>query len=424
MRQYCAIFNHIKNNSGRLAKEELLRQYENVEGFKEILQFVYDPAIVTGLAKRKMEKVLTGEPSRKITSIFEAMEFVKTNNTGTDEIVRILHGFLNTLATDEERELATSILIKDLPIGLSRTTLNKVYGEDFIYKYSVMLAGKYEAVADTIDEEFAISLKLDGLRATIFHGDNGIEILSRANKPYHGLIDIEKAIEALPKGMVYDGELIAHNPDGINSADLFRKTSKIARTKGIKTGLDFVMFDMLPIEEFRKGKSKLKYKDRLEAMERLFACSATPEMPLKLVPIYYIGKDKNMVPEILTKVEQDGFEGLMVNTLSGYYETKRTKSLLKVKTFYTADLRVIGVKEDIRGGKCGSLTVEYKGFHVDVAGLKEKDKVEFWSNPESIIGKLIEVKYFEESTNAQGTLSLRFPSFVRIRTDKTEVSYA
>lgn len=54
------------------------------------------------------------------------------NNTGKDNIVRCVQQFIESLETPEEQELVKLILIKDLPIGLSRTTLNKVYGKDFI----------------------------------------------------------------------------------------------------------------------------------------------------------------------------------------------------------------------------------------------------------------------------------------------------
>ena len=39
------------------------------------------------------------------------------------------------------------------------------------------------------------------------------------------------------------------------------------------------------------------------------------------------------------------------------------------------------------------------------------------------MGKIIKVKYFEETQNQQGTLSLRFPVFLELRNDKDEVSY-
>jgi DNA ligase-1 len=424
MKQYVQIFEEIKNSSSRKEKENLLKKYENVPGFKEILKFVYDPMITTGLAKKKIEKKLNGSPTRELNNIFEAMNYVRDNNTGKDEIICTVQHFLNKLETEEERNLAKSILIKDLPIGISKVTLNKVYGEDFIRDYAVQKAVNYKDHKDELVGDFAITLKIDGIRATIFNYENGPKIYSKTGKEMDGFIEIEAAFKQLPKGIVYDGELLAENKDNLHSKDLFRLTQKIVRTKGIKTGINFILFDMVPIEEFNKGKSKLPYKDRMDQMDKLYSTYIKGKgLPIKRVPTFYIGNDKNMIDELLEKVVNQGYEGLMINTLDGYYQTKRTKDLMKVKLFKTIDLRCIGVKEDIRGGKCGSLTVDYKGYKVDVGGLKEKEKIMFWKNPELVVGKIIEVKYFEETTNENGGLSLRYPSFQRIRDDKDEVSY-
>ena len=46
-----------------------------------------------------------------------------------------------------------------------------------------------------------------------------------------------------------------------------------------------------------------------------------------------------------------------------------------------------------------------------------------WKNPESYIGKIISVQYFEETQNQNGGLSLRFPVFLDFRTDKLTPDY-
>ena len=51
---------------------------------------------------------------------------------------------------------------------------------------------------------------------------------------------------------------------------------------------------------------------------------------------------------LLEEVESQGGEGLMIN-LNGKYECKRTKQLLKVKTFNSADVLVVGVYEGEKG---------------------------------------------------------------------------
>src|SRR5699024_9289369 len=145
-------------------------------------------------------------------------------------------------------------------------------------------------------------------------------------------------------GYAYDGELIAENPDKLPSKELFNLTQTIVRKKGIKSGLNFIIFDLLPITEFNEGISKKVYKERLLDMNDIFS-DRSPEDLIQKVPIFYTGKDENKIPELLEFVEKLGFEGLMINTLDGKYETKRTKSILKVKTFHTVDIRVKDIIE-------------------------------------------------------------------------------
>jgi len=424
MKIYVSIFDELKNESGRIAKENILKKHENVAGLKEIFKFAFNPLITTGLAKRKIEKKVNISHEIDLNSIFEAMNFVKDNNTGNDLVIATVQNFLNKLETQEEKDLAIGILTKDMPYGLSRVTLNKVYGKDFIEKYSVMLSGKYIPHKFDLSNGFSLSLKLDGNRVTVFNFEEGPKFFTRSGKEVEGLVELEAIFRRdLPKNMVYDGELLAKNPDNLPSSELFNVTQTIVRRKGEKIGLNFVMFDLLPLNEFNNGVSKKVYKDRMVELDELFKNHIKVETYIKKVPMYYVGTDEDKIPEILAMVEEQGYEGLMLNLLDAPYQTVRSKGLLKIKTFHTVDLRCIGINEEVRGGKCGSLSVDYKGHKVNVPILSHKEQKLFWENPELVIGKVIEVKYFEESSNAHDGISLRFPSFIRVR-EKDVVSYA
>ena len=115
----------------------------------------------------------------------------------------------------------------------------------------------------------------------------------------------------------------------------------------------------------------------------------------------------------------------MIN-LDSTYQFGRTNQLLKVKTMNTIDLPIVGINEG-RGefaGTAGALIVDYKGYPVGVgSGLSKFDREYFWNNREDMLGKIIEIQYFEETKDQNGHLSLRFPVFKQIRTDKDEISY-
>ena len=126
-----------------------------------------------------------------------------------------------------------------------------------------------------------------------------------------------------------------------------------------------------------------------------------------------------------------GREGVMVNIADASYECKRTKNLLKVKRFNTADVRVLDWEEGTGAnkGKLGAVIVEFiapdeKKYTCKVgSGFAKEDREYYFANPDKIVGHIIEVGYFELSQNQKDHgYSLRFPTFKCLRNDKNEIS--
>lgn len=111
----------------------------------------------------------------------------------------------------------------------------------------------------------------------------------------------------------------------------------------------------------------------------------------------------------------------MVNLDVPYY-CKRVKTLMKVKQFKDIDLRCIRVNKATIGkykGKLGAITCQYGDSEVDVgSGFSDNMRSYYIDNPDAIVGKIVSVKYKEETTNKNGGRSLQFPVFMTVREDK------
>ena len=144
----------------------------------------------------------------------------------------------------------------------------------------------------------------------------------------------------------------------------------------------------------------------------------------------YRGEDKSQIQYWLDKITSEGGEGVMINLSHGPYECKRSKYLLKVKKMLTADVLVKDVIEGTgqNTGKLGAITVEFIGpdeKHYECncgSGFTLQEREEFWNNPNLILGKIVELQYFEISQNEQGTYAFRFPVFKYVRDDKNSIS--
>jgi len=262
------IVQQIQATPGRNDKEAILRENEDNELFKTVMQFVYDPFILTGISKKKISKKLKLPTEPSTLSIIEVMDYLKVHNSGRDTDVTLVQHFIQS-QPEVLRELLTKIVSKDLTLGLTDGTLNKVYG-NFIQTFSVMLAKKFSDHSHKVKGNFVVSEKLDGNRLLIVKENRVVKSFTRTGKQYDGLEEIEQDILNLPiDNFVFDGELIADMQG--STIEIYAETTSKARSKGSnKKGLIFHIFDMIPLGEFQDGKSKTNCVVRKKYLTAVF----------------------------------------------------------------------------------------------------------------------------------------------------------
>lgn len=444
IKEVATILKQIGSTAKKTEKESLLQLYKDNPLLKKTLWFIFNPYVKTNIAKKKIAKKVKATPLTNIKNFDEYMDFLGTC-TGKDSEIASVQQYIESQPT-EIQWLLEAIAIKDLKIGATATTINKVFGEGFIPQFEIMLAEKYVDIKRTIDKNTGekkekivenwrqyvgkrviATKKLDGNRALVFVRENGkIDIYSREGHKLEGFVELEEEFKYFPRGQVYDGEILATNEEGLNSKELFKKTSKIIKKKGEKRGLEFHAFDLLPIEAFEKGGFDVPCEKRKWSLRGLVL--AHSRGLIKYVEPLYIGEfNKEIIDKLAEEAKANEEEGIMVQLANAGYECKRTKAILKVKSFQSVDVRCVDVYEGLSGkniGRLGGVIVDYKGNLVRVGGgFSDEERTLFWENKDLILGKIIEITFFEEFEDEDGKLDLRFAHFKCIRDDKTESSY-
>lgn len=415
--------------------------------FVELVKFLCDNLKTTGVSTKKLQKAIKPQPGYE--SILTLLEYLLSHPTGDSQALSYIWGFLSN-QTDDEAAIYKDIISKKFRIGVSAKTVNEtinagipVFDVQLAFAYDKEVGNSGKRIIDTVSDELYVTQKLDGHRAITLVSDiNGkmdIRTYSRKGQSYEGLSELhentQQFIEAhmpylrhldfdLQQGLVLDGELLLDDPSEEDMAKLFQKTGKVLRTKGNKTGINHNIFDILPYEEFMAGKSKLTYADRRSGW--LDPLSKGEFERIHIIPVLErIGKDK--IPYWSQEATERGWEGVMLNTADGYYETKRNRGILKVKRMHTADLPIVGFNEAIDGkykGTLKSINVEFDGHIVSVSsGFEDEIRQDIWDNQDDYLGKMVEIQYFEITQNQKGETSLRFPVFKCFRPDKGPEDY-
>ena len=420
----------LRETSSSNAKASILKQYKDTPHLQDLLYYTYNKDLkykitLKAISKAEVGNIKSGESPFELAS---DLAMCNIDNATRNRVAT----YLANIPNEKCRELVLGMLLKDLGIHMTAKSINKVI-PNLIPEFKVALANPIAKAKLKIGEHITVTQKLNGIRGVYYMGG----FKSRQGKDIDGFDNIKRDIEDLFKymdwdNMVLDGELVRIKTDDIDDEDNFRLTTSIvnskSRTKDEEEQIEFVIFDLLPYEEFVKGESTLTHSKRNEILEEIDMYFESLGLEyLRTVPCYFEGGyDPYIINNILRQTDAIGLEGVMINR-DATYKCKRSNDILKVKSFFYNDLKCLAVNEGEGEfkGTLGSITVNYKSYKVNVgSGFTKEQREYYWTHPEEIVGHIVCVKCKGESRNSKDdSVSLNFPIFFAIRVDKDEESY-
>lgn len=277
--------------------------------------------------------------------------------------------------------------------------------------------------------------KLDGIRALRLGGDLLSRTFKRIKNP-----TVQRILAALlPEGS--DGEIMV---DGS-----FQDVQRIVMSSS-ETDKKFMYFWF----DYVKDDAGKPYASRMDDMRSHIV--AHPEVlqhpQAKIIPLYPVSLlDIPSVTLFEDAALVEGREGVIIRDPQGRYKMGRSSVpegiLLKLKKFSDDEATVTGCQElqhnqnekvpdgtgagkrsqkksgKLAGGKLGALKmVTEAGVTFNIgSGFTDQQRVELWDARESLLGKIVKYKYFEDETDRKKFLEKgvksapRFPTFLGFR---------
>jgi len=430
------ILDDLASNNSRLYKEKILKLNENDQTLKRVLNLALNPFV--NFYIRKIPDYTLNLNPKKQDTLDTAMNRLGllsnrtlTGNAGIDHLNIILSSVCPADAVVIER-----IIAKDLRCGVSDATVNKIW-PGLIPDYPCMLASAYDQkLVDRIQWPAVAQVKMDGMRFNAIVKGNRVEFRSRNGKEINipnpnFEIPFRRMAEWYGIDMVFDGELMVVDAAG---KMLDRKTGNGILNKAVKGTMKAAealqvratVWDAITVSRFEAGREAVAYNDRLT---RLYDCIDALHRDARQLShlvtlvetkkVMNVQEARRMFEELLAA----GQEGIILKTLDGVWENKRSKHLIKFKGELECDLRVVNWEEGTgkNAGRLGALVLESDcgGLQVNVGtGFSDNDRMVLTAG--NTVGRIVTIKYnarIQDKTSS--TASLFLPVFIEFREDKS-----
>ena len=423
------IIRELEADNSRLYKEAIIRreaEADNTAMF-EGLRMCYDPMITFGVKKVPSFSGPDGQglPWEAFKELARALALRELTGHDARDAIELA---LSASTESQWNGWYRRILIKDMRAGFSESTVNKQVkavgkSEFSIPLFECMLAHDGANHEKKVVGKKLIEPKLDGVRVlTIINAANKTATMySRNGKVLENFGHITAAIEAnielFDRSMVLDGEMVSES---------FQALMKQVHRKSDVQSSDarLMLFDVIPLSEFQKGKSILGQRRRsklLQSMkpvlDKVGSIDIIPQIELDLDTAVGQIQFKQYNKEAI----EAGFEGIMIKDVDAVYECKRSTSWLKQKPFIEVSLTIVGIEPGTgkNEGKMGAAICEGeddgKFIRVNVgSGWSDDQRAEI---NDSVIGQILEVRAdaITRSQDSEDVYSLRFPRALRFR---------
>ncbi len=397
----------LRDISSTLAKQALLRKASEEE--KKIFQYAYNPHWMYYL---KFDRIDYNSYSNYNEDMFTILDSLINGslrgNLARDRVEKY---------SQQHGDLIKLICNKDLDCGVSSTTLNKVFGKNFIPQFKVQLA-KEVAIKD-IQMPCQAEIKYNGVRVIALLDNGTIQLKTRNGKIFEYPM-LEKELSWIAGTLILDGELCFGDSKNTNHTGVSGLVNSAIRGNPIiGTPLNFRVFDTMPLKDFQASKCDIPFWKRREILNEICPLDnslITPSYGMEIT-------SHKELQEYFDKVLKQGYEGLIVKPYKHLYTFKRSKDWIKLKAIKDCDLKCTDIKYGTGKyeGQIGSLicegTVEGLNVTVDVGtGLSDMQRRKPICE---YLNKTIEIKYNEVIQDSKtGKWSLFLPRFIQIREDK------
>jgi DNA ligase-1 len=426
----------LESTNSRLEKEAIIQEAvdNNEKYFFQGLRFALDSLTTFGI-KQIPEKTNTNTSANNLIEWYDFVflleklsERIYTGNVAISEI----HKFMESCEKDRWNYWYRRIIQKDLKCGISEKTINKILKKNgkehwMIPTFNCMLATDGSKM--DLSGEYLVETKLDGVRVlTIVYPDGRVNQFSRNGKEFHNFGHIKEQFKKIAHRLngptVFDGEVM--------SASFQDLMKQVFRKDNIQADDSILyIFDWFSLNDFLNNQCNFIQRIRSKSLHNWFLGKQHNLPNVRVLDQEIVDfstkEGKQKFAELNKIALKGGYEGLMLKDPNSVYETKRTKSWLKIKPFYTYDLKVIGFAEGTGKykGKLGALICSGKNeegtekeqyIETNVgSGFSDKMREDIWNNKQQIIDQIVEVGADAITKNQNGFYSLRFPRFMRFR---------
>ena len=314
-----------------------------------------------------------------------------------------------TTANEQAEKEAKAMWQKKLDSGFYED-ISSINDEKF---FKPMLAHKWEDHKDKVKYPIYSQPKLDGIRCIVkkdgMWSRNGKKIISAP----HIHESLKPLFEKNP-GLIFDGELYADKfaNDFNKICSLVKKTKPTAQDlKECAEVIEYHIYD-LPSHD-GNFLSRINQLNVMEQLNRDFHNTKCKVVDTRIV------YNEDQLTELYEQYVNEGYEGQMLR-LSSNYENKRSKSLLKHKSFIDEEYTILDVVEGEgnRTGMVGSFIFESKTGKRFNSNLKFnwEESQALWEQKDQLIGKTATVKYFNLTPDGVP----RFPYVIKIAREDYE----